>query len=119
MKNYTFYFFVVLLAGMFFFVSCTEEKATTGSLTVVAMDSTGSYVPNIQINLAKSVDELKNHTYITKDWTNEKGAVIFHDLLPGYYWFSTDGWDDYGSARVFTGIDHYVVLWLNNPEGKK
>lgn len=110
---------MMLLAGIFMMTSCEEEKATTGSLTIVAMNEDGSYAQNINLHLAKSLTDIQNKNYLKTEITNVKGAVVFHDLGPDYYWFAAENWDDYGSARVFSGIDHYVVLWLNNPAGKK
>lgn len=110
---------LVALMGIFFLSSCTEEKATTGSLTITALDSTGIFMPGVQINIARTLTDLQNKNYIKSEYTNNIGSVMFHELPPDNYWVSATGWDDYLSARLYVGIDHYVTLWLNNPQGKK
>lgn len=107
-----------LLAGTFFITGCSEDKATTGSLSVVVMDQTGGYVPYINVNIAKTLSDLQNHVYIKTVMSTDKGVVVFHDLLPDYYWISAENWKDYGSVRIYSGIDQYMVLWLNNQGGK-
>lgn len=118
MKKYALYS-VMILAVVFMLSACKDEEPTMGTLSVVVMDSTGVSVPNLQVNLARTSEDLKNHIYIESAYSNNMGAVMFHNLSSDVYWYSASGWDDYGSAKIFTGIDLYAVLWLNNREGKK
>jgi hypothetical protein len=108
---------LILLSGAFFFFSCKGKEPTTGTLTVTAMTNFGNISANtpIAIYLATSKKNLDNKIYVTSGWLNSNGSKIFRDLLPTYYWYCVEGWDDYGAAEVYTGVDASVILWLNSP----
>jgi len=73
----------------------------------------------IAIYLATSKESLDNHIYEASGWLDGNESKIFRDLLPKYYWYRIEGWDDYGAAEVFAGVDASVILWLNSPSSSK
>ena len=111
----------MLLSGAFFFFSCKAKEATTGTLSITAYTKDGlvSASAPVQIYLATSKINLDNKIYQTSGWLGANGSDIFRDLLPGYYWYRVDGWDDFGAAEVFAGVDASVILWLNTPSQNK
>ncbi len=119
MKKITAIFILLTLGGFLFFSSCSDKPATQGSLTIVAMNSSGDLLKNVQINLSVNREDLAGHVNATSSTTNENGAVIFRELNPGTYWYNTAGFDDFGATKVYAGIDQYVIFWVNNPTGGK
>jgi hypothetical protein len=112
---------LILLSGAFFFYSCKGKEATTGTLsvTVRTKDSLTSVINALPIYLASSKENLDNQVYVANGWLDANGSKIFRDLLPNYYWYHVHGWDDYGAAEVFAGVDASVILWLNSPSSSK
>ena len=108
---------MILLSGAFFFFSCQGKEPTTGTLTVTVMTNNGNISSNtpVPIYLATSKENLDNKIYIATGWLSSNGSKIFRDLLPTYYWYGVEGWDDYGAAEVYAGVDGSVILWLNSP----
>jgi hypothetical protein len=105
----------ILFSGFQFLVSCKQKDATTGSLTITAVSKESGPAANVQIYLATSRENLENKIYEATGWTDNNGSKIFRELLPKYYWYCVEGWDDYGAAEVFNGYDGSVFLWLNSP----
>ena len=108
---------MILLSGACFFFSCQGKEPTTGTLTVTVMTNNGNISSNtpVPIYLATSKENLDNKIYIATGWLSSNGSKIFRDLLPTYYWYGVEGWDDYGAAEVYAGVDASVILWLNSP----
>lgn len=105
------------LLGFFAFLpSCSTEQPTHGILVVTVMDANGNVLPYEQVFLASSYQNLRNEEYLMTGWTDEKGEVLFMNLLPAFYWYDTQHWEDYGAAQVWAGIEHYVILWVNTPQ---
>jgi len=117
MKKWIFLFLGVALAGSLTFLpSCTTEQPTTGILVIQVVDTNGYAIASEQVYLATSLQNLKSGNYFTEQWTNEKGIVVFSDLLPLNYWYDTRDWEDYGAAQVWAGIEHIVTLTVNTPQ---
>jgi hypothetical protein len=116
-RTFPVFLILILLSGAFFLFSCKTKEPTTGTLTVTVMTKNGNISANIPIAiyLATSKENLDNKIYVTSGWLNSNGSKIFRDLLPTYYWYCVEGWDDYGAAEVYTGVDASVILWLNSP----
>jgi hypothetical protein len=112
---------LILLSGAVFFFSCKGKEASTGTLSITAMskDSLGSITTPIAIYIATSKENLDNHIYQASGWLDANMSKIFRDLLPTYYWYRVEGWDDYGAAEVYAGVDVSVILWLNSPSSSK
>jgi hypothetical protein len=112
---------LILLSGAFLFFSCKEKVASTGTLSITAMTKSGNVSSSapIAIYIATSKENLDNQIYQSSGWLDGNGSKIFRDLLPKYYWYRIDGWDDYGAAEVFAGVDASVILWLNSPSSSK
>ncbi len=112
---------LILLSGAVFFFSCKGKEATMGTLTITAMtkDSLGSVPTPMAIYIATSKENLDNNIYQASGWLNANMSKIFRDLLPTYYWYRVEGWDDYGAAEVYAGVDVSVILWLNSPSSSK
>ena len=105
----------ILISGSFFLFSCKEKAATTGSLAITAQIKDVGPAANMMLYLAASHEDLDNKVYLNSQYTDGNGSVIFRELLPKYYWYRVDGYDDYGAAEVFNGYDGSVILWLNSP----
>jgi len=112
---------LVLITGSFFFSSCKGKTETTGTLAIVAMTPEGviSATTPAQIHIALSKADLDNKIYVSSGWLSTNGSILFGNLLPKYYWYQVDGWNDFGAAEVFAGVDASVILWLNTPSHKK
>jgi hypothetical protein len=112
---------LILVSGAFFLFSCKGKVSTTGTLTVIAMTTDGviSTSTPVQVYLALSKADLDNKNYVATGWLSSSGSKLFGDLLPKYYWYRVDGWDDFGAAEVFAGVDSSVILWLNTPTPSK
>ncbi|MBN1199132.1 MAG: hypothetical protein JXA23_07255 [Bacteroidales bacterium] len=112
----------IILSGFLFFAtsvmlpSCSSEEATVGLLVIRVMDSNGNLLVGEQVYLATSYENLKAGNYITNQWTDEDGEVLFLNLPPIYYWYDTEHWEDYGAVQVWAGIEQYVILWVNTPQ---
>ncbi|MGA3013428.1 MAG: hypothetical protein ABSD71_05280 [Bacteroidales bacterium] len=104
----------ILIAGSLFF-SCSQKQATNGTLTITAMAKDSIIPANTPIYLADSKVNLDNKVYISSGWLDANSSKIFRDLSPKYYWYKVEGWDNYGAAEVFAGVDASVILWLNSP----
>jgi hypothetical protein len=110
---------LILLSGVFFLFSCKAKDPTIGTLTVIAMTKDGVAAINTPIYLASSKENLDVHVYEASGWLDANRSKIFRDLLPKYYWYRVEGWDDYGAAEVYSGVDASVILWLNSPSSLK
>lgn len=111
---------LILVSGAFFFISCKEKVATTGSLSVTAMTKDGvlSGATQLPIFLATSKANLDNKVYERSGWLDANGSIIFRELQPKLYWYKVEGWEDIGGSQVYNGIDESVILWLNTPSIK-
>lgn len=74
---------------------------------------------DLQVRLATTRENLEKQVYVSSGYVDGNGSVIFRELLPNYYWYGVDGWDDYGAVEVFSGYDGSVILWLNTPSAPK
>jgi len=112
---------LILLSGASFFFSCKTKEPTIGTLTITVMTKDGSISGGnpIAIYLATSKENLDNKIYVTSGWLDSNKSKIFRDLLPTYYWYGVEGWDDYGAAEVYAGVDGSVILWLNSPSSSR
>jgi hypothetical protein len=112
---------LILISGAFFFFSCKGKDPLTGTLSITARTKEGVITANnpVAIYIASSKDNLDNKIYVGSGWLDANGSKIFRDLQPTYYWYRVDGWDDYGAAEVFAGVDASVFLWLNTPSSSK
>jgi len=107
---------LLLFGGVILFPSCNEEQPTTGILVIQVVDSNGFAIPEEQVFLAISLQNLTTGIYISEGWTNEQGVVFFADLLPLHYWYDTEHWEDYGGAQVWAGVEHIVTLRVTTPQ---
>lgn len=112
---------MILISGAFIFFSCKAKEVTIGTLSVTTMTKVGiiSTSTPIAIYLATSKANLDNNIYQNTGWLDTNDSKIFRDLLPTYYWYKVEGWDDYGAAEVYAGVDASVILWLNSPSPPK
>jgi hypothetical protein len=112
---------LVLISGAFFISSCKSKDPTTGTLTVTAMTKDGILVLGTPpaIYLATSKANMDSKIYVTSGWLDANGSKIFRDLLPQYYWYRVEGYDDCGAAEVYAGVDASVILWLYSPGSSK
>jgi hypothetical protein len=112
---------LILLSGAFFFFSCKAKVSATGTLSITARTATGGIPAStpVPIYIATSKENLDNTIYQSSGWLDANRSTIFRDLLPAYYWYRVEGWDDYGAAEVFAGVDASVILWLNSPSSSK
>lgn len=108
---------LILISGSFSFLSCKDKVATTGTLSITAITKDGilSGATQPAIYLALSKANLDNKIYERSYWLDANGSVIFRDLLPKFYWYRVEGWDDFGAIQVNAGLDASVILWLNTP----
>jgi len=113
-------FTVVTLCSLVFTPSCTVKDPTFGNLTVAVYNpATGLYIANEQVYLATSLADLQNGIYIKTGWTDFNGLIYFGELAPGYYYYDTYDWEDYGGSMVYAGSDYYVTLSVNTPRPLK
>ena len=113
-------FTVVTLCCVVFTPSCTVNDPTFGNLTIAVYNpATGLYIPNEQVYLATSFADLRNGVYIKTGWTDANGLIYFGELGPGYYYYDTYNWEDYGGSKVYAGNDYYVSLSVNTPRPPK
>ena len=112
---------LILLSGAFFLFSCKGKVSNFGtlSITVMTKDTLTSGITSLQIFIASSKQNLDSQVYVSSGWLSGSGSYIFRDLAPGYYWYRVQGWNDYGAAEVFAGVDASVILWLNSPAASK
>ena len=112
---------MILLSGVFILFSCKAKEVTIGTLSVTTMTKDGTISTNtpVAIYLATSKENLDNKIYQNTGWLDTNDSKIFRDLLPTYYWYKVEGWDDYGAAEVYAGVDASVILWLNSPSSSK
>ncbi len=112
---------LVLLSGAFFMSSCKSKEPTTGTLSITAMTKDGvlSISTAAPIYLATSKQNMDNKIYVSSGWLDGNGSKIFRDLLPQYYWYRVEGWDDCGAAEVYAGVDSSVILFLYSPGSLK
>jgi hypothetical protein len=110
---------ILVTAGLLITPSCTTEDPTTGILVITVMNEFGELIVGEEVFLATSYQNLKNKIYVVSAWTDDTGEAFFANLAPGYYWYDTANWEDYGATQVYAGIEHYVILWVNTPPGKK
>ena len=76
----------------------------------------GTLVTGELIYLSRSYQDLQNRIHIDSAWTNVYGFFHFTEKEPGYYWYDTKTWEDYGAAKVLNGIDTFVILCVNTPD---
>lgn len=107
--------FLIIASGVML-PSCSTEDATDGLLVVRVMDTNGGLIVGEQVFLATSYENLKAKNYIGNKWTDNEGEVLFPGLVPAYYWYDTEHWEDYGAVQVYAGIEHFVTLWVNTPQ---
>ena len=119
LRNTRFFIIFIFLAGFLFFSSCSDPAPTKGSLTITVMKYDGTPLSGILIYLSRSYQDLQNRSYIDSAWTNAYGYFHFSEKEPGYYWYDTKDWEDYGAAKVLNGIDTFVILWVNTPDTLK
>lgn len=112
----------IILSGFLFFASivmlpsCSSEEATVGILVIRVMDTDGNLIVGEQVYLATSHQNMKSGNYISNQWTDEDGEVLFMSLPPFYYWYDTENWEDYGAVQTYAGIEQFVTLWVNTPK---
>jgi len=113
---------VILLSGLLFFASiiilpsCNSEEVTVGILVVKVIDADGNPLANELLMLASSYENLKAANYTGSKWTDQDGEVLFMDLTPGYYWYDTEHWEDWGAVQTYAGIEIFVTLQVNTPQ---
>ncbi|MEI7500495.1 MAG: hypothetical protein WCK84_08585 [Bacteroidota bacterium] len=111
---------VTLIAGSFTFSSCSDEYPTFGTLTITVYNpATGSVVAGEKLYLATSLSNLKQGIYLYTERTNSLGLVYFGNLAPGFYFYDTENWEDYGATNIYAGVDFFVHLYVNTPGSKK
>ncbi len=117
----TFLTAALMIAGFFFFSSCNSPEPTFGTLTITVYNpASGMLIPGEQVYLASSLNNLKQGIYLRTAWTDNLGLVYFGELPPGFYYYDTEHWEDYGATMVYAGWDFYVHLYVNTPvAGKK
>ena len=82
----------------------------------MVVDSNGVAIPDEQVFLANSLSNLQQGNVLSSKWTDNKGFVFFIDLLPLFYWYGVEHWNDYGGAQVWAGYEHIVTLVVNSPK---
>ncbi|MEI7981142.1 MAG: hypothetical protein WCI71_05785 [Bacteroidota bacterium] len=120
MKTKLLFFSTVMIALFFAISSCTSPNPTVGTLTITVYNpSSGALIVGEQVYLATSLTNLKQGIYIRTAWTNNFGLVYFGDLTPGFYFYDTEHWEDYGATQLYAGLDFYVHLYVNTPAVRK
>ena len=115
-KKLLFFITLIIFSGLLITPSCKTADPTFGTLTITVFEpATGINQPNLQVNIAKSMAELKAGTYYRSAWTNDKGVVYFGDLAPLFYFYDATGYDDYGAIQIYAGNDFYVHYYPNTP----
>lgn len=109
---------LAIFSGLIFGTSCSDKPATTGTLSITLLDTTGTLIKSEQIFLATDLVNLKNGIYVKDGWTNEEGKIRFYDLAPSMYYFKPLHWKDFGGVQVYAGVDHFVELFVNVPYPK-
>ena len=107
---------ILIFGSLSFSPSCNVEQPTMGILTITVIDSNGNIIPDEQVFLATSYQDLQKGNYFKSKYTDFRGEVFFMDLQPIYYWYDTEHWEDYGGAQVYAGIEHLVTLVVNTPQ---
>jgi len=108
---------LLLFSTIVMLPSCTpDDRVTVGILVIKVMDTNGNLLVGEQVFLATSYQDLQAGRYITNQWTDDKGEVLFMDLTPIDYWYDTEHWEDYGAVQVYAGIEQFVTLWVNTPQ---
>jgi hypothetical protein len=108
---------VFISAGLVFSTSCTEPPPDKGSLGIkVLRASDGLPVQSELIYISRSYQDLENKIHLDSNWTDSNGFFRFRQKNPGFYWYDTQHWEDYGAAEVLNGIDADVILWVNTPD---
>jgi len=120
-RKFTVFLALILFSSAFFLFSCKGKIASTGTLSVTAMTKDGAPSPSAPpaIYLATSKENMDNKIYESSGWLDANGSKIFRDLLPKYYWYRVEGWNDVGASAVYAGFDESVILWLNSPSAAK
>ena len=109
---------ITLLSSLIILTTCSEKIATVGNLHIIVMDTVGMPVPTWQVYISSSWQDQKAGLHSASAWTDANGQTYFDDLAPGYYWYSAEGWTDYGAVKVLAGEDMHVYLWLNSHQKK-
>jgi hypothetical protein len=103
---------LLLLCGLVGIQSCSSKNEVTGSLTITVMDQAGTPIANEQVFLATSLDNLKNKVYKIAYYTTANGSLIFRQLPPQYYWYTTEHYKGFGADNVFATVDQFVILYV-------
>lgn len=102
-------------------LNATVGAATTvnfGSIQITKVTDSNEPMSDVQFNLYDS-----NGTYISSDWTDESGSVVFMELVPGTYTVTEvtpAGYVPYGnigSVQV-TVVANQTTNVANHPNGK-
>ncbi|MCK9218821.1 MAG: hypothetical protein PHF97_01465 [Bacteroidales bacterium] len=116
MKKQVLFFILVMVSGIIMVSSCKQTDPIFGTLTVTVYDPiAGTVVPNEEVYLATSFYNLSHGAYLRTAWTNAGGAVYFGELAPGFYYYDTKDWEDFGAVMIYAGNDFYVHLYVNTP----
>ena len=119
-RKFSVFLALILISGTFLFISCKDKAPIVGNLTVTAKTtSTGVSLMDTPIYLATSKEDLDNQVYAINSTLDANGIRQFRDLVPKYYWYKVQGWDDIGAVEVFAGTDESVIIYLNSPSSKK
>ena len=112
----------ILLSGILIFVSftllpsCNSEEPILGLLVIRVIDAEGNSVPDEQVFLATSYENMVDGNYFSTKWTEPDGEVLFLDLPPTYYWIDTEHWEDWSAVQTYAGIEIFVTLRVNTPQ---
>jgi|WetSurMetagenome_2_1015567.scaffolds.fasta_scaffold358520_1 hypothetical protein len=98
------------------FQACQSDPPTqSGILSITVISTQTGPVPIAHVFLATSYENLVNKNYYKDGWADSTGYVKFPDLPSQWYFYSAEGWDDYGATEVYLGTDHHVILFVNTP----
>ena len=109
----------LMIPGLFLFYSCADKPATLGNLTITAIAPDTVALSSLTVVMATSQDKFNSGSYGYYGTLNSSGSHQFRDLAPGYYWYRIEGWDDYGAAEVYAGVDGSVIIHLDSPSQTK
>lgn len=104
------FFTVLLVVGLTTTESCKSKDEVTGSLTVTVMNRQGQVIPNEPVSIATSLGNVSNKIFLYTANTDANGSIIFRQLTPQYYWYTTEHFKGFGAAQVFATVDSFVIL---------
>jgi len=97
--------------------SCKGKDPTIGTLTITVMTKDGSISGVTDSNLLATSKEI-SITRICSLRLLDSNNPDLPRLLPTYYWYRVEGWDDYGAAEVTPdGWIGYLVVNSPLPPG--